>query len=50
LRGLHGHCSTIVDLLATLPIQGSYAYLKNARNNHYPLATVTYSQLYGSMW
>jgi hypothetical protein len=42
--------STIVTVVATLPIQGSYAYLKNARNNHYPLTTVTYSQLYGNWY
>ena len=33
---------TIVTVIATLPIQGSYAYIKNARDNHAPLPAVTY--------
>ena len=39
---------TIVTVVATLPLQGSYAYIKNARDNHTPLPSITYSQLYGN--
>ncbi len=31
----------------TLPLEASYAYIRNARNNHMPLPAMTYSQLYG---
>jgi hypothetical protein len=38
----------IVDATKTLPLEASYAYLRNTRNNHMPLPSVSYSQLYGS--
>lgn len=37
---------TIIPVEVTLPFQGSYAYIRNARNNHMPLPAMTYSQLY----
>jgi hypothetical protein len=38
----------IIDAIATLPLQAAYAYLRNTRNNHMPLPSVSYSQLYGN--
>lgn len=39
---------TIVPVVQHLPVTASYAYIRNARNNHMPLPAMTYSQLYGS--
>ena len=36
-----------LSVLQTLPLQASFAYVRNARNNHMPLPAMTYSQLYG---
>eukprot|EP01022_Parablepharisma_sp_SALTPOND_P005076 TRINITY_DN121611_c0_g1_i1.p1 TRINITY_DN121611_c0_g1~~TRINITY_DN121611_c0_g1_i1.p1 ORF type:complete len:668 (+),score=15.71 TRINITY_DN121611_c0_g1_i1:91-2004(+) len=41
---------TIIGALSAIPIQGSFAYLRNARNNHMPLQTISYSQLYSHAW
>jgi hypothetical protein len=42
-----GGCApAIIENSATLHLQHSYAYLKNARDNHMPLPSISYSQLY----
>lgn len=41
-----GCAPTMVDVTAKLPLQTSYAYLRNARNNHMPLQTAFYTQLF----
>eukprot|EP00043_Microstomoeca_roanoka_P008288 m.79844 g.79844 ORF g.79844 m.79844 type:complete len:620 (-) comp14183_c1_seq2:174-2033(-) len=43
-----GCAPTIIPVTVTLPLQGSYAYIHNARNNHMPLPSMLYSQLFGS--
>eukprot|EP00051_Salpingoeca_urceolata_P015270 m.197170 g.197170 ORF g.197170 m.197170 type:complete len:630 (+) comp18343_c0_seq3:60-1949(+) len=43
-----GGCApTIIPVTAALHITASYAYVRNARNNHMPLPAMTYSQLFG---
>ena len=42
-----GACApTIVPVIKPLPIDYPYLYLKNTRDNHMPLPTWLYSQLY----
>lgn len=41
---------TIVNVLKPLPLSYPYQYLKNARDNHKPLPTWLYSQLYSDAW
>ena len=46
-----GACApTIVPVIKPLPIDYPYLYLKNTRNNHMPLPTWLYSQLYSDAW
>ena len=46
-----GACApTIVNVLKALPITYSYDYLKVTRENHSPLPTWLYSQLYSDAW
>ena len=46
-----GACApTIVPVIKPLPINYPYLYLKNTRNNHMPLPTWLYSQLYSDAW
>ena len=46
-----GACApTIVPVIDPLPITYTYLYLKNTRNNHMPLPTWLYSQLYSQAW
>lgn len=40
----------IISETSPLPLQGSYAYLRNTRNNMMPLPTMSYAQIYGPMW
>ena len=37
-------------MIDTLPLQYPYDYLRNARDNHAPLPTWLYSQLYSGAW
>eukprot|EP00949_MAST-11_sp_MAST-11-sp1_P002008 g2008.t1 len=41
---------TIVAAVETLPLNYPYQYLRNTRNNHMPLPTWLYSQLYSDAW
>merc|ERR1712070_23968 len=46
-----GACApTIVPVIHKIPIDYPYLYLRNARNNHMPLPTWLYSQLYSEAW
>jgi len=46
-----GACApTIVPVIKPLPIDYPYLYLKNTRNNHMPLPTWLYSQMYSGAW
>ena len=46
-----GACApTIVPVIKPLPVNYPYLYLKNTRNNHMPLPTWLYSQLYSDAW
>ena len=54
VQGMDAYCAacapTIVPVIHSLPPQYSYDYLKNARDNHAPLPTWMYSQLYSDAW
>ena len=41
---------TIIPVVHSFPLQYPYLYLRNARNNHAPLPTWLYSQLYSDAW
>lgn len=41
---------TIIPVTHSFPIQYPYYYLKNARDNHAPLPSYLYSQLYSEAW
>lgn len=46
-----GACApTIVPVIKPLPIEYPYLYLLNTRNNHMPLPTWLYSQMYSDAW
>eukprot|EP00466_Bigelowiella_natans_P020868 jgi/Bigna1/71805/fgenesh1_pg.17_\ len=54
IQGMDAYCAacapTIIPVIKTLPLQYPYQYLRNARDNHAPLPTYLYSQLYSEAW
>lgn len=54
IQGMDAYCAacapTMLPVIKTLPLQYPYFYLKTARDNHMPLPTWLYSQLYSEAW
>lgn len=52
IQGSDAYCAacapTMVAVTLTLPLQYPYDYIRNARNNHAPLPSMLYSQLYNA--